>query len=224
MPEEAADDDVLPDATPTGRYRRRSEELEFDRVAFFSDAVFAIAMTLLVVGIGIPHVRDGELGTKLSGKDAEIFSFFLSFVVIGAYWLAHHRFFTRLAAVDVRFMQVNMLYLAAIAFMPFPTALVGTYGAKPLTVVLYAITLGTASFLDAALFWHAQRAGLFRRRFNDEAFRAGVIASVAPVLVFAISIPIAYAAPDWALVAWLLIFPLEWLIDKRFKPDGADDF
>jgi uncharacterized membrane protein len=223
MPDEA-DDDVLPDGTPARRYRRRSEELEFDRVAFFSDAVFAIAMTLLVVGIGIPHGRDGELGTALSGKDAEIFSFFLSFVVIGAYWLAHHRFFTRLAAVDVRFMQINMLYLAAIAFMPFPTALVGTYGAKPVTVVLYAITLGAASFLDAALFWHAQRAGLFRRRLSDEAFRAGVIASVAPVLVFAISIPIAYVAPDWALVAWLLIFPLEWLIDKRFGSDVDDDF
>ena len=56
----AADDDVLPDGTPARHYRRRSEELEFDRVAFFSDAVFAIAMTLLVVGIGIPHVSDAE--------------------------------------------------------------------------------------------------------------------------------------------------------------------
>ena len=46
---------------PNARYRRRSEALEFDRVAFFSDAVFAIAMTLLVVGIGIPHVRDAEI-------------------------------------------------------------------------------------------------------------------------------------------------------------------
>ena len=59
MPEEL-DDDVAPDSEPNPRYRRRSEDLEFDRVAFFSDAVFAIAMTLLVVGIGIPHVRDAS--------------------------------------------------------------------------------------------------------------------------------------------------------------------
>ncbi len=166
MPEDHENDVAGRTTRPDRRYRRRSEELEFDRVAFFSDAVFAIAMTLLVVGIGIPHVSDAKLGEALSGKDAEIFSFFLSFVVIGFYWLAHHRFFTRLAAVDVRFMQINMLYLAAIAFMPFPTALVGTYGPKPVTVVLYAITLGTASFLDAALFWHSQRAGLFRTRLQ----------------------------------------------------------
>ena len=93
MPDDT-DDDVLSDGTPARHYRRRSEELEFDRVAFFSDAVFAIAMTLLVVGIGIPKVKEGgDLGEALSSKDAEIFSFFLSFVVIGFFWLAHHRFF-----------------------------------------------------------------------------------------------------------------------------------
>src|SRR3954451_14817451 len=98
MPEDL-DDDAAPDTEPNPRYRRRSEELEFDRVAFFSDAVFAIAMTLLVVGIGIPHVRDSELADTLRDKDNEIFSFFLSFIVIGFYWLAHHRFFSRLVAV-----------------------------------------------------------------------------------------------------------------------------
>ena len=111
------DDDVLSDGTPARRYRRRSEELEFDRIAFFSDAVFAIAMTLLVVGIGIPHVREARVGDALRGKGSEVFSFFLSFVVIGFYWLSHHRFFARLGAVDARFMQLNLLYLAAIAFM-----------------------------------------------------------------------------------------------------------
>ena len=68
-----------PDGTPARRYRRRSEELEFDRVVFFSDAVFAIAMTLLVVGIGIPHVdRAAISSTRSSDKTAEIISFFHS--------------------------------------------------------------------------------------------------------------------------------------------------
>jgi uncharacterized membrane protein len=219
-----ADDDVLPDGTPARRYRRRSEELEFDRVAFFSDAVFAIAMTLLVVGIGVPRVRDANLSTALSEKDAEIFSFFLSFVVIGFFWLAHHRFFARLAAVDVRFMQLNLLYLAAIAFTPFTTALVGSYGARPVAIVLYAITLGAASALEAVMFWRAQHASLFRVHMRDDVFRANLLASLAPVLVFALSIPVAYAAPDWAFTTWLLIFPLEWFVDRRFRPDDAEEF
>ncbi len=226
MPDKTDDaDDVLPDGTPARHYRRRSEELEFDRVAFFSDAVFAIAMTLLVVGIGIPHVSNAKLGEALDGKDAEIFSFFLSFVVIGFFWLAHHRFFARLAAVDARFMQINLLYLAAIAFTPFPTAIVGIYGGdEPVGVVLYAITLGVASFLEAALLWHAQHEGLLRQRMRDDVFRGNMAASLAPVAVFAISVPIAYVASSWALVSWLLIFPLEWLIGRFVIPKDAPRF
>ena len=190
MPEEL-DAAAAPDSDPNPRYRRRSEELEFDRVAFFSDAVFAIAMTLLVVGIGNIHVRDSKLVETLGHKGNEIFGFFLSFLVIGFYWLAHHRFFSKLSAIDVRFMKLNLVYLAAIAFMPFPTALVGSYGdAEAIVIVLYAITLGFASLIEALMFWHAQRAGLLRQRLEARAFRNYMVASIAPALVFAVSIPI----------------------------------
>ncbi len=221
MPEEL-DDDVAPDSEPNPRYRRRSEDLEFERVAFFSDAVFAIAMTLLVVGIGIPHVRDAALGEHLRNKDNEVFSFFLSFIVIGFYWLAHHRFFSRLVAVDVRFMKLNLVYLAAIAFMPFPTALVGSYGdSETVTIVLYAIALGFASLMEAAMFWHAQKANLLRKRLDDRAFRNSMLASVAPALVFVISIPIAFVDPSLGLASWLLIIPFEMLIGKYLRTDPA---
>jgi len=215
------DDAVAPDREPNPRYRRRSEELEFDRVAFFSDAVFAIAMTLLVVGIGIPRVRESNIGDALGDKDSEIFGFFLSFLVIGFYWLAHHRFVSKLVAIDVRFMKLNLVYLAAIAFMPFPTALVGSYGdSEAVVIVLYAITLGIASLIEAVMFWHAQHAGLLRRRLDDGAFRNYMIASVAPAVVFAMSIPIAiFGDPALALLAWLLIFPTEYLIGKYLRTD-----
>ncbi len=213
------DDEIAPDNDPNPRYRRRTEELEFDRVAFFSDAVFAIAMTLLVVGIGIPRVRDAKIADALGDKDNEIFGFFLSFLVIGLYWLAHHRFFSKLVAVDVRFMKLNLVYLAAIAFMPFPTALVGSYGStESIVIVLYAITLGIASLVEATMFWHAQRAGLLRKRLTDQAFRNYMVASIAPAVVFAISIPIAiYDDPGTALLSWLLIFPAEYFIGKYLK-------
>jgi TMEM175 potassium channel family protein len=205
------------------RYRRSSTSLEFDRVIFFSDAVFAIAMTILVVGIGIPHVADGHLDQALRDKRQEIFSFFISFVVIGFYWLSHHQFVSHLRAVDVRFMQWNLLYLATIAFVPFPTALVGVYDTHPVSVVLYAVTLGVASFLEAVLFWHAHHADLLDLELAPDAFRFNILASLAPVVVFAVSIPIAYASTKWALLSWLLIFPLEVLVNHSFKPDDAPE-
>jgi len=218
---EELDEAAAPDSDPNPRFRRRSEELEFDRVAFFSDAVFAIAMTLLVVGIGIPHVRESKIGEHIADKREEIFGFFLSFVVIGFYWLAHHRFFSKLVAVDVRFMKINLVYLAAIAFMPFPTALVGLYGdEQAVVIVLYAVTLGIASVLEAALFWHAQHAELLRKRLDERAFRNYMLASIAPAVVFAVSIPIAiFYDPGIGLLSWLLIFPAEYFIAKYLRTE-----
>ena len=205
MADETADDDVLSDGTPAQRYRRRSEELEFDRVAFFSDAVFAIAMTLLVVGIGIPHVAaTAKLARRAAAsKDTEIISFFLSFVVIGFYWLAHHRFFARLAAVD-RALHADQPAVPGrdrVHALP-DRARRHLRRRRPVTVVLYAVTLGAASFLEAVLFWHAQRRraapGADARRRRSA---RNMVASLAPVVVFALSIPIALRRRRrWALL------------------------
>ncbi len=110
----------------------------------FSDAVFAIAMTLLVVGIEIPDLSDadsvGELADALSDDLAAFISFVISFLVIGRYWVAHHAFFSRLAAVDNGLIGINLIYLLFIAFLPFPTGLLGNFFDNPLSIVVYATT------------------------------------------------------------------------------------
>lgn len=204
------------------RYERQSPSLEFDRVVFFSDAVFAIAMTLLVVGIGIPNVPDKGFEHALDDKIPEITSFFVSFVVIGYYWLAHHRFIAQLVALERGIIMLNLVYLAAIAFMPFPTALVGKYEEFAVTVVIYAITLGVASLLEVAMFARAQQQRLFRTVLPPDVFRFGVVAALVPVVAFVISIPIAFVDPTLALVSWLVVFPAERIVDKRLKPPEAD--
>jgi uncharacterized membrane protein len=215
-----------PEEPPPGggpRYLRTSSGLEFDRVAFFSDAVFAIAMTLLVVGIGIPTVRDSQLGDALRDKESEIVSFFIGFVVIGAYWRSHHRFWSRLEAVNSRLIVANFFYLAAIAFTPFPTALAGKYTEEPVSIVIYAITLATASGLQSVMLWLANRDDLLFERLPPKVLRYGLIASVVPVVVFLGSIPLAFVSTTYALWSWLLIIPLEFLVDRWLEPDGADE-
>jgi uncharacterized membrane protein len=206
------------------RFERKESSLEFDRVAFFSDAVFAIAMTLLVVGIGIPEVRDSELGDALRGKESEILSFFISFFVIGFYWLGHHQFFGLLASINTRLMRINLVYLAAIAFVPFPTALAGQYADEPATIVIYAITLSVASGLDALMEFVANHDGLFRRTMPPPVLRFGMVASLIPVVVFLASIPIAFVDTQMALLSWILIWPLEVIGHKRLRPADADEY
>jgi uncharacterized membrane protein len=206
------------------RYERHSPGLEFDRVAFFSDAVFAIAMTLLVVGIGVPEVAESGLDQALSDKRPEIVSFFVSFVVIGNYWLSHHRFFSHLVRVSGRLMLWNLVYLAAIAFTPFPTALAGRYTDRPISIVMYAIVLSFASGLEALMFLIADRDDLYAERLPRDVVRYSLVAALVPVVVFIGSIPIALVDTQYALLSWILIFPLEYAVDRRLKPLGSDDY
>jgi uncharacterized membrane protein len=208
---------------PNPRYERTSTELEFDRVAFFSDAVFAIAMTLLVVGIGVPTVSANGLNEALREKRPEIISFFISFVVIGYYWLGHHRFVARLSAMTTTLMKVNLVYLAAIAFTPFPTALAGKYTDEPISIVMYAVTLGVASGLEVVMLRVAHRQHLTTVRFPNPVVRWATGAALIPVFLFVVSIPIALINTEVALLTWLLVFPLELAWDRAIKPEGADD-
>jgi uncharacterized membrane protein len=194
------------------RYERGTEE--FGRVATFSDGVFAIAMTLLVVGIAVPTVEESELNTALSDLFPDIIAFFISFLVIGRYWVAHHRFFARLGAVDSGLMTVNLMYLAAIAFVPFPTGLVSRYENSAITIVIYASALGAASLLEGGMLVMARRAHAFREPPGDDVFRFEVIASVIPVTLFVISVPIAFVSTTLALWSWILVFPAERIIAR----------
>lgn len=200
--------------------------LEFDRFAYFSDAVFAIALTLLVVGIAVPTVKDAsdasEMWDVLVGLRSELVSFFIGFAVLGRYWLAHYRFVGFLAGVDGLLLTLNLVYLALIAFAPFPTALVGRYEQNVVAFAFYAATLALLSFLETALVVSALRHGLLRYAISKQALRRGLVASSIPVAVFILSIPIALATNSTiALLSWILIWPLEVLLDRHW-PDTQD--
>jgi uncharacterized membrane protein len=209
-----------------GVFERHGEGLEFDRAANFSDAVFAIAMTLLVVGIGIPELKHGsDLPKAVGHLRPQILSFFISFVVIGYYWVAHHRFWSQLRAIDTVMLIMNLVYLAAIAFIPFPTALVGKYTDQPISVVMYAACLAVASFVEVLMFVRARSIGALRHELPEDVYRYAVMASAVPVVVFAVAIAIAFlATPTLALVSFLLTLPLEALVDRFAKPENADRY
>src|SRR3954447_26844134 len=212
----------MSDDGPT-RYQRHSAGLEFDRAAFFSDAVYAIAMTPLVVGIGVPHVSDSHLGRALSNLDSSIISFFIGFFVLGYYWisyywLSHHQMFGQLLAVNTPLLLVNLVYLAVVAFLPFPTAIIGVNGDAPLAFVLFAGCLAAVSILEVAIYICALRYELLRDRPDAAGRRHDVIAGLIPGVVVLASIPVAFASTTTAFLAWLLIFPAEMLLD-RFVPD-----
>ncbi|MEX1145925.1 MAG: TMEM175 family protein [Acidimicrobiia bacterium] len=93
----------------------------------FSDGVIAIAITLLVLTLDVPKVKDGDLFDALVDDWTSFAAFILSFVVIGIMWVSHHSMFERITTVDRPLMFLNLLLLLGIAFLPFPTSLLATY-------------------------------------------------------------------------------------------------
>jgi len=111
-------------------HRSRHERQQLERLTFFSDAVFAIAMTLLVVEVKLPHLHNPtgpELGQALLGLIPNYVGFLVSFLVLGRFWLAHHEVMGMLKAADKGLVMRNLFLLLGVAFMPFPTAVISEF-------------------------------------------------------------------------------------------------
>jgi uncharacterized membrane protein len=184
-------------------------------------------MTLLVVGITVPAISDGdsvdELAEAINDLSSSIISFFISFAVIGRYWVAHHSFFSQLRLIDRGLLGTNLVYLAFIAFLPFPTALLGKYFENPLSVAIYAGAVAIVSGLEVVQFRHAYRSALLARPLTPEVYRWGVLLSLSPVIFFIASIPVAFLNTAVAVATWFLAIPFGVVAARRWKPEGADE-
>ena len=209
-----------------GEFPRGTEE--FSRVLAFSDGMFAIAMTLLVVGISVPSLNDGSSqGELLDAYDDlfhEVLSFFISFAVIGRYWVAHHQFFRLLRAMDYGLVWLNIVYLGFIAFLPFPTALIGNYFENPVAVGSYGVAVALVSGMEVVLFRRAYGAGLIEGDMPVTVYRWGVRNSLLPVAFFLLSVPVAFLNTAAAAACWFLPAASGLLLARSQPPEAADWF
>jgi uncharacterized membrane protein len=172
--------------------RASSKGLDTTRVTAFSDGLFTIAATLLVVSIDVPNIPDADVSSQLphvlDDVVPQLLSYFISFAVIVLFWFRHHALFGRVHTHDARFVALNMVFLAFIAVLPFPTELVGKYGEQSISVVVYSLNVLVLSGLLTALFVYSERVGLVH---PDEKGGMHRLRAVSVFIVFGASIPIA---------------------------------
>lgn len=114
--------------------------LSFERVVFFSDAVFAIVITLLVLEIKLPHLDEHSnagLNHALLLILPKIIGFVISFVIVGLMWVEHHRIFRYINSYDLGLLWRNLVMLLCVSFVPFPTALFSEYYWSKTAFILY---------------------------------------------------------------------------------------
>lgn len=142
------------------------------RLETFSDGVFAIAITLLVLTIAQPE-HYNHLTHELASRWPSLFAYIVSFIVIGIMWLNHHTVFSHLDHIDREFIFLNLLLLMTIAFLPYPTGVLGQAlgkGQGTLTAgVVYGVTMTANAYAWSGLWLYASRG----RRLLKPAFPEG---------------------------------------------------
>jgi uncharacterized membrane protein len=134
-----------------------------NRLEAFSDGVFAIAITLLVLDIHVPEPGSGRLGHELLAQWPSYAAYVISFLTIGIIWMNHHAAFSRLRAVDHSILIWNLLLLLSVGILPFTTSLMATYLKEGSGEGLAAAIYGASFLLMGAIFVMANRQILFRR-------------------------------------------------------------
>ena len=206
------------DPVAGGRSLHRDEaEVEFNRIVTFSDGVFAIAITLLVLGLTVPSGSD-DLTRELLDNQGDFLAYAISFAVLGRYWLSHHRFFSALERFDGRLMALNLFYLAWVALVPFTSEVLGDFGNTTDAVVLYAINLILVSASFYAQLVYADRAGLLKPAAQEYERHQNGPLSLVVISVFALSIPVAFLSPLAAELMWLATFFIGRAVTRRLVP------
>jgi uncharacterized membrane protein len=205
-------------ARPTLNRLAIAGHLEYDRVLFFSDAVFAIAITLLVVDLRVPDVVLNA-GHQLHADKYRILGFAISFLVIGLFWMGHHRLFRYITALDRPVIFLNLLFLGTIAFLPYPTALLFASSTKQVAAtVFYAACVAGAGLVELAIWLYALRAERLVPASVSPASRRYVTAQILPTpVVFGLSIPVAFVAPGVAPFTWILLVPIGRLLPRIMR-------
>lgn len=176
------------------------------RLETFSDGVFAIVITLLVLSITIPEVDYDHLAEALRSILPKILSYVMSFVLIGLYWIGHHFYFDRVRQVDGNFVWMNILLLLLISFMPFPTYLLGKYPFKQLPLMLYGFNLiatNLVSFL--MLLYLYKNRHLANESFKDEFYKTQLPLFAGINITYLIAIVFSWFYPIVSYILYILI-------------------
>jgi uncharacterized membrane protein len=196
-----------------------------ERLVFFSDAVFAIAITLLVLEIHVPQLPRGSADLAYVQALAQLIPSFIgyiiSFWVVGMFWLGHHRAFSLADRHSPRMLGWNLFLLGIIAFMPFATAFLAQNMSARVPTLFYCITLLGAALLNVRVVWIATGPEMVDQAVDPAAILYCRRRSLSVVLGAATAILCGIFLPRYAQVALISIPVWRRLLTLRRKASAA---
>ena len=188
------------------------------RIEAFSDGVFAIVVTLLVLELRVPHLPDNytsaDVLTEILLLSPKFISFALSFLVIAIFWVNHHQMFHSIEKTDRAFLWYNNLLLFCMSFIPFPTAFIGEYPTGVVPVMLYGLAMFAAALSFNILLRYAIKADLFYPSISKQTLRESVKRGKFGPVIYFISIAGALISVYISLAIFILV-PIFYFIPQR---------
>jgi len=176
------------------------------RILALSDGVFGFSLTLLVVSLAAPTATsNAALASQLVDQVPNFISYIITFAAGASIWYGHHETFKYIRRYDQRLIVLNFGSLLLIAFLPFPTAVLGRNQQLPLAAVFYAVTLVLGNLLFAATWWYASHGRrLVSRDLSPHVSRRRYYRTLSGAAAFFVTIPIALWRPIVAEILWSL--------------------
>ncbi|HVY18541.1 MAG TPA: TMEM175 family protein [Bauldia sp.] len=183
-----------------------------ERLIFFSDAVIAVAVTLLVLDIRLPVEHAGglsnaELWAAVVETLPRIYAYALSFLVVSLFWNSHHQKFNLIPRVNGIITALNVAFLLSIGLVPFVTSVIAENG-DTVATAMYAALMTALGATLMAIWAYAAATGRVRDDVDTHRRRRIFWLSVGTFVVFLVSIPLAFVNADAAKYFWLLLIPL----------------
>ena len=210
---------------PTSEIPSEFAQLGLERLLFFSDAVMAISITLLVIDLKLPELPAAlaaeQLPASLASLTPRLMGFVISFAVIGLYWSSHHRYFSYIRRYDRTLVLLNLVFLFFIVLMPFAASTIGQYGFLPFGTIVYGAAVAATGFSIAAVWGYATHG---HRLVDDtlepaEIRHRNLVAFVVPTLFLA-SLPFALIRPLITQVMWWVGPLVALLVLRRLERRG----
>ena len=187
------------------------KDYSVDRLVFFSDAVFAIAITLLALELKLPESvnleNDQAVLSAFATNSNQFIAFAVSFIVIASFWAWHVHAFKKITSYKAPFMWMNIFILFLIAIMPFTTSLISGPSGR-VTEIIYATNISLIGLAAAAMLHYTHKNKFVDDTVTNAQHHKGQTSMLAVSSVFAASIPIALINPHIASYFWLLLIPI----------------
>lgn len=194
---------------PAKAKAKSDDALGLERLVFFSDAVMAIAITLLAVDLKVPEIDPSravtELPKQIAALQPSLMTFFISFIVIGIYWMQHHQYFGYIRRYNRQLLWLNLMFLFFIACMPFLSSLLGHYSSVPLTLIAYTLAIAALGFSMALIWLYASRGHrLIDPHLDTDFIRTSNIRLFVAPIMFLVAVPFAYVSSTAVITVWWL--------------------